>query len=640
MNNTHHAEPASFNPAQKEAVQHTKGPLLILAGAGSGKTRVLTHRIAHIIQKGTPPHHVLAVTFTNKAAQEMKKRIHALLGAPPSPAGTPWIGTFHSLGGYILRNEFQRTRLPKHFSIFDEEDSLSLIKESIKELALDPKQFQPTRIRGFISQKKGELVTHDIFREESGEHYYTRIISTVWDLYEEKLRAQKGADFDDLLLLPVVLFREHPDIRDAYQKKWSYIHIDEYQDTNHAQYILAGILAKKHGNICVVGDIDQCIYSWRGADFRNILAFENDWPDGRVITLEENYRSTQIILDAANTVIEKNKHRRPKNLFTQKQGGEKIVLIPTPSEKDEARYVVESIRAVREKGLQLREIAVLMRTNFQSRILEEAFLESRIPYRLTGVKFFNRKEIKDILAYVKASLNRDDLVSVKRIINAPTRGIGPTLTLKILGGVPLKPREEEKRNAFVALLDEVKKTTTTLPPSKAFKTILKKTGYMNMWDEETEEGAMRIANLKELVSLATRYDTHNPETGMHALLEDAALMSEQDAIQEDEDAVHIMTVHAAKGLEFDQVFLVGLEDGLFPHIALAGENEEERGEEERRLFYVALTRARKKIVISFSLVRTIFGEKRVNAPSRFLSDIPGHLVENIMDTEGIIHYDL
>lgn len=644
MKEPEYKDPSLLNKKQAEAVESTEGPLLILAGAGSGKTKVLTHRIAHIIARGVPPQKVLAVTFTNKAAQEMKKRVAKLLDASRFTlhATSPWIGTFHSLGGWILRNESGHANLPKYFSIFDEEDALSVLKESIKELLFDPKQFQSTRVRAFISQKKGELISYSLFREENEGHYYMRIMGQIWGLYEEKLKAQKAVDFDDLLLLPVLMFREHPDILRAYQERWSYIHIDEYQDTNHAQYMLADMLAKKNGNICVVGDIDQCIYSWRGADFRNILSFEEDWKNARLITLEENYRSTHIILDAANNIIEKNKNRKPKTLFTQKKEGEKILLVPTPTEKEEASHIIHSIGRIIRTGTPPKEIAVLMRTNFQSRILEEAFLESQIPYRLIGVKFFNRKEIKDVLAYIRASQNPDDTVSIKRIINNPGRGIGPSLTLKILSQAPLKPREQEKKDLFFALLAEVKSLTISLPLSQAIKNIMQKTGYWSVWDPETEEGAMRVANLKELVTLAIRYDTLPQETRMQSLLEDAALMSEQDNIQGKNDAVHIMTVHAAKGLEFDYVFLAGLEDGLFPHTALAGENEEERGEEERRLFYVALTRARKQVIISFALLRTIFGEKRVNAPSRFLSDIPGHLIETVMDDSmgRLVDYNL
>lgn len=628
-----------LNERQKEAVGHTEGPLLILAGAGSGKTKVITHRIAHIIEQGIAPQKILAVTFTNKAAEEMKKRIIEFTHVTRYTlhASQPWIGTFHALGAFLLRRESKKIGISKQFSIFDEEDSLSIIKESIKELSLDPKQFQPIRIRSIISRKKGELIDWEMFRNEAEKQYYTDIVGRIWQLYEEKLRAQKAVDFDDLLLLPVRILKENPDVRHTYQTYWSYIHIDEYQDTNHAQYVLANLLAEQHKNICVVGDIDQCVYSWRGADFRNILSFERDWSDARILTLEENYRSSQIILDAANAVIEKNRQRKPKVLFTRKKGGEKISVVISPTEQEEAGTITQTISDLRKKDLPLKNMAVLIRTNFQSRVLEEAFLESNIPYHLTGVKFFNRKEIKDVLSYIRGALNPNDLVSIKRIINIPSRGIGPLLTLKILANKPLSPSEQKKKEAFFSLLENIRTILTLSPPSQAIKTIMRKTGYWAIWDPETEEGAMRIANLKELVTVAMRYDSLPRIEGIEMLLSDAALMSEQDNMKNEKEAVHIMTAHAAKGLEFDYVFLAGLEDGLFPHTTLAGENEEERQEEERRLFYVALTRARKKIFVSFARMRTIFGEKRVNAPSRFLMDIPEHLIET--EGENIIKYD-
>lgn len=628
-----------FNMAQKEAITHTDGPLLILAGAGSGKTKVLTHRIIQLIQNGVPPHHILAVTFTNKAADEMKHRISALTKNIPL-ASEPWIGTFHALGGFILHKTAKHGGRTANFSIFDEEDSLALLKESMKELAIDPKQFQPGRVRAIISQKKGDLVGQETFRKEAEGHYYPQIIARIWELYEQKLAGQKAFDFDDLLLKPVEIFRAHPEILRAFQKQWRYIHIDEYQDTNHAQYVLTNLLAQAHKNICVVGDPDQCVYSWRGADFRNILAFENDWPGTRLVTLEENYRSTQVILDAANAVIVKNKQRKPKYLFTQKKEGENISFFAAQNEQEEARVITEKIKELESHGIPLRECAILLRTNFQSRALEETFLRAGIPYRITGVKFFNRKEIKDVLAYIRAALNENDCINVKRIINIPPRGIGKTLALKIIGKSKLKGQEKKKLDEFNLLLRDIRTVAETKRPSEALKIVLTKTGYWNLWDPETEEGEMRIANLKELVTLATRYDAAPPSEGMRRLLTEAALMSEQDTLRQDKNAVNIMTAHAAKGLEFDNVFVAGLEDGLFPHTTIAGEDDADKQEEERRLFYVALTRARKKLFLSFALTRTIFGEKRINMPSRFLSDIPGHLIEPIEKNNTLIDYGL
>ena len=641
----------ALNPAQREAVLHKDGPLLIMAGAGSGKTKVLTYRIANMIADGVRPSQILAVTFTNKAASEMKERVDALLSKDNRILNTgylildtrlntrPWIGTFHSLGAFILRENSAKAGLVRHFTILDEEDALSILKEAMKELALDPKQFQPTRIRAIISREKGELTGHQTYAENNAGEYLPQIVAKIWERYEEKLKEAHSVDFDDLLLKSVRIFEDSPQILKKYQERWRYINIDEYQDTNHAQYALGGLLAARHRNICVVGDVDQCIYSWRGADFRNILAFERDWPGAKEIKLEENYRSTQMILDAANAIIEKNKERKPKTLFTSKTGGEKLEFFAAADELNEARFIVEKIIELRDAGVKLSEAAVLFRTNFQSRVLEEEFLKEKIPYRITGVKFYNRKEIKDVLAYIRAALNEKDTVSIKRIINVPPRGIGQVLFTRLVAGGVLSVADQNKIAPFKNLLSEIRDSVEKLPPSKAIKQILLKTGYLKMWDADTEEGEMRIANVKELVTIATRYDMLGVEAGIEKLLEDAALMSEQDNFADKKESVSLMTAHAAKGLEFDHVFISGLEDGLFPHASSGGDDEESRLEEERRLFYVALTRARKNLFLSYTFFRTIFGEKRVNEPSRFLFDIPKELFKNIADGGGeIIQY--
>ena len=617
-----------LNPAQMEAVLHKNGPLLIVAGAGSGKTRVLTHRVAQLVYGGVRPESILAITFTNKTANEMKNRVSRLLptSGPQPQTSAPWIGTFHSLGAWILRHEGKPAGLSKNFSIADEEDSLSLIKESIKEAGADPKQFQPFRIRKAISRKKCELESADGFSAEARDPF-SKTLALIWRIYEGKLKSSDSADFDDLLVKTAGLFSSHSEILEKYQSLWKYILIDEFQDTDHVQYKIASALAAKHSNICVVGDVDQSIYSFRGADFRNILNFEIGWPEAKIITLEENYRSTPQILSAANAVIAKNKLRKPKNLFTKTGDGEKIAIYAAESGEDEADFIAARTKSALDAGIKPENIAVLFRTNAQSRILEEKFLAYGVPYYVVGVKFYARKEVKDVLAYIRASLNPSDLISKKRIINSPTRGIGKTLLVKYLAGAELKPAERDKISDFEKLLLGIRSSAERLPASRAVMSVIKKSGYPEIFDPETEEGAMRLANIKELVSLSVKFDGLNPPEGIIKMLEEASLMSEQDSVSENKKGVPLTTVHAAKGLEFDHVFIAGLEDGLFPHTTVGGGDEKLRLEEERRLFYVALTRARKKIYLSLAFFRTIFGERQVNMPSRFLEDIPAEILE-------------
>ena len=653
---------SALNPAQREAVSHKDGPLLIMAGAGSGKTKVLTYRIASLVASGARPSEILAVTFTNKAAGEMKEGVrwlmagsdgHAVNGkeqiansnwnkinrSPFAISSLPWVGTFHSLGAFILRENAAKAGLIRRFTIIDEEDALGVLKEIFKEMALDPKQFQPARIRGIISSQKGELIDRPTYAEANEGEYLPQVVGKIWEKYEEKLTAAHAVDFDDLLLKTVRLFENHPEILKKYQERWRYVNIDEYQDTNHAQYVLSNLLAQRHNNICVVGDVDQCIYSWRGADFRNILAFERDWPGAKEIKLEENYRSTKTILDAANSVIEKNKERKPKILFTSKSGGDQLEFFAAADESAEAEFIAAKSKEFITSGIPASEIAVLFRTNFQSRVLEEEFLKENIPYRVTGVKFYNRKEVKDILAYMRAALNPKDMISVKRIINEPARGIGKVLFTRFASGLNLSATDERKIAPFLNILAEVRESVEKLPASKAIRQVLHKTGYYKLWGTDSEEGAMRIGNLQELVTIARRYDELDAPGGIEKLLEDAALMSEQDNFSERKESVSLMTTHAAKGLEFDYVFISGLEDGLFPHAQAGGEDDDLRMEEERRLFYVALTRARKNIFLSYAFFRTIFGEKRVNEPSRFLFDIPKELFKNVAGAgDSVIQY--
>ena len=619
---------SELNEAQERAVLTTEGPLLIAAGAGSGKTRVLAHRIAHLIEKGVRPESILAITFTNKAAEEMKRRIFSLIHN--SGAG-PWVGTFHAFSVMVLREAGKALGLPKSFSILDEEDALALMKESLKELELDPKQFEPRRMRSLISRRKNEMTGLEKFKIQALE-YFPKILAAAWERYEDKKEKAKALDFDDLLLKTVELFSNHSEILEKYQERFRYVHVDEYQDTNLVQYALTKLLAQKYKNVCAVGDIDQAIYSWRGADFRNILHFERDWPEAKLITLEENYRSTQSILNAANAVIVKNKFRVPKNLFSRKTSGALLGAFEAANEEEEAGFIASLAgRLTGNKKIRPREIAVLYRTNFQSRAIEEKMLERGIPYQVIGIKFYERKEVKDALAYLRAALNPEDLLSAKRIINLPPREIGKVLMTKFFAEDRLQGKAAVKIERFKNILGEIKTAAETKSASAAVKLALSKSGLLEFYDDGTEEGEMRLANIKELASLAGRYDNPAaagpPPEGILKLLEDAALMSEQDTLKKEENSVKLMTVHAAKGLEFKIVFIAGLEEGLFPHRTMLDEEKELREEEERRLFYVALTRAKEKVYLSWAVFRTIFGSRQINRPSPFLSDIPEELLE-------------
>ena len=615
-----------LNPRQREAVEHRDGPLLIIAGAGAGKTRVIAHRILHLIKTGIEPSSILAITFTNKAAQEMRSRVSNLLS---DVMELPFISTFHSLGVRILRDHASRAGLSPRFTIFDRGDSLRAIKQATKEAGFDPKNFEPPKILGAISRQKGEGVTADEFTERASD-FFPRVVSRVWDAYEKILAEEKALDFDDLLLKTALLLKKETEVRAVYQARWKYLHIDEYQDTNRVQYDIARLLAESHRNIAVVGDVDQNIYQWRGASMKNIMGFEKDWPNAKVVTLEENYRSTQTILDAANRVIEKNKHRREKTLFTKNAGGEKIGLFAALDEAHEAQFVAEKSRELIYGGAEPKEIAVLFRANFQSRALEEAFMGADIPYQVIGVRFFERKEVKDIISYVRASLSESDTADFARIINVPVRGIGKVTLLKILAKQEsgLTAGTRQKIAGFRALLARVKKKLETEPLSVALKFILTESGLEKILREGDGEDEERLLNIRELISFATRYNGIERREALEQFLVDAALQSDQDELKEEKNAVRLMTVHAAKGLEFNTVFITGLEDGLFPHARLyADKITEEESEEERRLFYVALTRARKKIYLSYAGARSVFGSRQVNLPSEFIFDIPENLLE-------------
>lgn len=616
----------NLNEAQKKAVLHKDGPLLVLAGAGAGKTRAIAHRVAFLVSEGVNPDKILAITFTNKATEEMKERINKLLSTGYSLLTAPFVSTFHSLCAYILRKSGRNIGAPKNFSILDKEDSLILMKEAIKDSEIDPKQFQPAKIQAIISRYKGDLITNEEFAGFAGQEFFPRKLSLIWDKYEELLKKQKALDFDDLLLKTVLLLKKDKEAKNYWQDTWHYILIDEYQDTNKAQYELSKILAEKHKNICAIGDMDQAIYSWRGADFRNIINFENEYPNHVMIVFEENYRSTQTILEAAADVIAKNKMRKPKKLISTRDKGAEISLFEAMNEEEEAEFAGHKIKELLKDGSGSREIAVLFRANFQSRIFEEKFLKHGIPYHVLGVQFYNRKEVKDIFSFIRAALSPESFLDIKRIINVPPRGIGKVSIINYFAGKKIPAESEKKFKEFLGILGAIKEKIENSRPSDTIKFILKKTGYQEFLESGGDDDKERLENLKELASIAARYDEIGGMDGVIKMLEDAALMSEQDSLDRKKNAVRLMTVHAAKGLEFENVFVVGLEEGLFPHSGF-GERGPEKNEEERRLFYVAITRAKEKLFLSFSVSRMIFGSKQLNMPSRFLSDISEHLMK-------------
>jgi DNA helicase II / ATP-dependent DNA helicase PcrA len=627
-----------LNPAQKEAVLYTEGPLLILAGAGAGKTKTVTQRIMYLINKGIEPKNILAITFTNKAAKEMRERILGALEKENGQKGTfpqekPFISTFHSLGVHILKENSRELGLIRNFSIFDKSDSLKTIRDIIRDMGLDTKQHEPGKILSIISREKGDLKNADDFAESIREGNSTaqyELISRVWMEYEKKLKEEKALDFDDLLLKTYKILKNNKEILEKYQNIWTYIHIDEYQDTNKVQYTIVKLLAEKHQNICAVGDIDQNIYSWRGADIKNILNFEKDYLKTKVVLLEENYRSTQNILAAANGIIKKNTNRVEKNLFTKNCEGEKISLYAGYNETEEAQYIANKSKELITSGVSPRDIAVLYRANFQSRALEDAFLLKSVPYQVLGTKFFERKEVKDIISFVRAGLNSESQTDIKRIINVPVRGIGKVTILKIFSGQrdDLPAGTKIKVEQFFNLLAEIGKLANEIKPSEVIKFVIKKSGIEDELKDGSDEDKERLENMRELATLAIKYDHFPLGEGIEKLIEEAALACDQDSLEKNENAVKLMTVHASKGLEFDYVFITGLEEDLFPHQRMGTTKNKEDGEEERRLFYVAITRARKKIFLTYANTRTIFGSTQSNTPSQFITDIEENLIEN------------
>lgn len=618
-----------LNDAQREAVLHQDGPLMVLAGAGSGKTRVITHRIVHLIHQGVRPGNILAVTFTNKAAGEMRERVKHLVSKFPESARAgldelPTVATFHSLCVRILREFHTYANVPKHFRIYDRSDSVRAIKQALEEAGYSPKQFEPRTILSIISRAKSDARTRIDFTADANS-YTGRVGAEIWERYEKIVRDDHAFDFDDLLFVTVNLLKRERSILDTLRARFRYLHVDEYQDTNKVQYELVRLLAGEDRNICVVGDIDQNIYSWRGADIANVLQFERHFPGARVVLLEENYRSTKTIIAASNAVIQKNTKRIEKTVFTNNEAGERIALYAAWTGIDEAEYIATTARSLIRDGASPSDIAVLFRTNFQSRVLEEAFLTFDVPYQVLGTKFFERKEVKDVLSFLRLALTPGMTSDLARVINVPPRGIGKVTLLKIMEGKKdtLTGAVGAKVSAFDALVVRIGDCARTKKLSETIRYIMTETGIeQELTDSGTEDDLARLENLRELVTLSLRFDELPPEEAVSALLENAALESDQDELKEKEsqDAVRLMTVHAAKGLEFPYVFVTGLEEGLFPHQRL-DEHGRIDHEEERRLFYVALTRAAKKVFLTYAHTRTIFGRDQVNVPSSFLSDI-------------------
>jgi len=632
MENDAHLE--GLNDPQKEAVTTTEGPLLVLAGAGSGKTRVITHRIVHLILGGVAPHNILAVTFTNKSAKEMRERVHALIKkhAPSERAGfdsLPTVTTFHSLGVRILREHHETLNLRRHFIIYDRADSVRAIKKAIESAGHTTKEFEPKTMLSMISRAKGDAISRAQYLADASS-FPEKVCAEVWKFYDQTMREEHALDFDDLLYKTLHLLESYPVVLETLQNRYRYIHVDEYQDTNKVQFAIVKLLTGKAANICVVGDVDQNIYSWRGADIKNVLQFENNFPGAKTVFLEENYRSSGTIIAASNDIIEKNNNRIPKTVFTSNGHGDKITLYAAHTGPDEAEYIVMTIKKLIAEGASPSSFAILYRTNFQSRGLEEAFLNFGVPYQLLGTKFFERKEVKDVLSYLRLALNPGSTADIARIVNVPTRGIGKVTMLKMIEG----RREEiagatlQKVERFEEMMRDIGDQARTEKISETLKFIIKRSGIeADLKKHGTEDDLERLGNLQELVTLAVRYDELGPEEGVEALIENAALQSDQDELQakEESDAVRLMTIHASKGLEFPYVFITGLEEGLFPS-ERPGETKEDN-EEERRLFYVALTRAEKKVFLTYAHVRMIFGQQRVNVPSSFLNDIKAEHVE-------------
>ena len=635
-----------LNDMQKEAVVSTEGPLLVLAGAGSGKTRVLTHRIAYLIEEnGIFPQHILAITFTNKAANEMKERIERLIGDKTQGM---WMVTFHSICVRILRRDIEKIGYNKSFVIFDTTDQKTLIKDCIKAMNLNEKLYDPKAMLSFIGSQKDQLVKPDTYINQHYNDFRERQKGELYALYQKKLKENNALDFDDLINKTIDLLNLNPEIIDYYQRKFQYILVDEYQDTNRAQYTLVNLLAKRHKNICVVGDDDQSIYGWRGADIRNILDFEKDYKNTKVVKLEQNYRSTKTILDAANTVIENNFGRKSKKLWTSQELGNTIKLYKGYNEHDEANYIVKNIRDIHnDENRGYDDFAILYRTNAQSRVLEESLIKSNIPYKIVGgLKFYDRKEVKDIIAYLRLIQNPLDNISLKRIINVPKRGIGNRTLEKIeeyslekgesiysvildVEDVPgLSHRAMSKVKNFGLMIGKFIAMKEIMSVKDLLEGVIKESGYIEELErDESVENRSRIENIQEFVSVAIDFEEKNEENNLEEFLANISLLSDMDKTDEDlSNSVTLMTLHSAKGLEFPVVFLSGMEEGIFP--TKRALTSEEDLEEERRLCYVGITRAMTNLHMTYASVRTLYGNTNYNTPSRFLREVPEDLIED------------
>lgn len=635
----------TLNDRQCEAVKHTEGPLLITAGAGSGKTKVLTCRIAHLLELGVAPYRILAITFTNKAAKEMKERVTNLVGVQ---ADSIWLSTFHSFCAKLLRFEVDGFHgYTRNFTIYDSSDQLVLVKDCLKKLNLDDKQFMPRSVLGTISSAKNVLMDAKAFAAQASD-FYEQKVADVYALYQEKLRENNAVDFDDLLFLAVRLLQEKDDVREKYQSRFQYILVDEYQDTNHAQYALTKILAARWRNICVVGDADQSIYAWRGADIRNIIDFTRDYPDAASIKLEQNYRSTKTIIHAANAVIDNNESRPKKTLWTENPAGNKIIHYQAQTEHDEADYIAGVIYNRHEISHEpYGDMAILFRTNAQSRVLEEKLMRYAIPYTMVGgTKFYDRKEIKDVLAYLRLLYNPEDSLSLTRIINVPKRNIGATTmehvaayaeeqgislfeALSSTDEIPVTKRARTSLENFAAMIFDLLNDIEGKNVLSLIETVIKQTGYGDMLDKEAEhdpQGESRKENVGEFLSVAKDYMDSNPDGNLQDFLENVALVSDVDDFESSDSKVTLMTLHAAKGLEFPVVFLTGLDEGLFPHSRTL--LDPAQVEEERRLAYVGITRAERQLYVTNAITRTMYGRISAYMPSRFLAEIPLQLMED------------
>ena len=617
-----------LNPNQQKAVNHIKGPMLVLAGAGSGKTKVLTNRIANLIENGVSPYNILAITFTNKAAKEMKDRVVNLIG---DSANNIQISTFHSLGVKILKENYALLGYERNFTIIDSDDALTIIKKIMKDLNMNKEYYNPREIRNKISSAKNEMMDIDKFSKIEFDHK----IVEVYKIYQKKLKQGNSVDFDDLLILPIKLFKNYPNILNDYQERYKYILIDEYQDTNEAQYTFSRLLSSKYRNIFVVGDNDQAIYAFRGANYKNILNFEKDYPECETILLEENYRSTKNILNAANSVIKNNRERKDKNLWSNNEEGDKIKYKKVSNEKEEASFVVEEIKTLLSKGVKEEDIAVLYRTNAQSRTIEEEMLKKNIKYRVVGsFYFYNRKEIKDLLCYLRLISNHKDDVSLLRIINTPKRGIGEKTIENLINTAESSNTSiyeaitSGKELVFKNLIEELTQDSQSLSLTELVDTILEKSGIKKeLTNSKLLEDEIRLENLNEFKGVTKNYEEEYGTANLEEFLEEISLVSDITEHQDSSSRVSLMTVHSVKGLEFDYVFIIGMEEGIFPHYNAINDGSNSAIEEERRLCYVAITRAKKKLYITSADTRMLFGNTSRNLPSRFINEIDKEYIE-------------